>query len=68
MSASTEENVRENAMNNIELIVYKIFEIRSLEVILRLKNYLKIFYFISDDKCLSFSPDDKVIFMHICME
>jgi hypothetical protein len=33
---------------------------RCLDGLIRLKSYLKMLYAISDDKCISFAPDDKV--------
>jgi hypothetical protein len=49
-----------------DLIVFRIcelillsLEIRNNEAILRLKSYLKLVFGISDDRCMSFNPEDR---------
>jgi hypothetical protein len=45
---------------NFERIVFKSLEGRCLESLIRIKAYLKSVYSLSDDKCQSYCPDDKV--------
>jgi hypothetical protein len=46
---------------NFERIIFKSLEGRCLESLIRIKTYLKSVYSLSDEKCQSYCPDDKVI-------
>ena len=47
-------------INLLEAAVFKTIEGRCLESIFRLKVFLKTIYQISNDRCLSFNPDEKI--------
>lgn len=51
----------EDFQSNLRTAVLRCFEARSREAVMRLKGFLKVMYSISDERCISFHPDEKVI-------